>query len=96
MQHTAKMMHITIKDDPSGVFFATSEDEPTFFVSAVDAEDLWSAIGLAIEDMYLCRHNIVAKAIPMEGTDYAHRPWAVVPIELIAQISHNPAEKSAA
>ncbi len=86
MDQTATLMTIKIREGKTGVFFATSEDEPTFFVSAVNAADLYSAIPLALEDMFRARHLDVA-AIPTSKGDFAHRPWAIVPRELLAQVS---------
>jgi hypothetical protein len=87
MAQTAKLMTITIKEGSSGMLFATSEDEPTFFVSAVSSDDLWSAVSVAIEDMYLSRHMVEVTAIPTDSGDYAHRPWAIVPKSLLAQLA---------
>lgn len=40
---------ITIREDATGMFFATCEDEPTFFVAQTSRERLAKVIPLALE-----------------------------------------------
>lgn len=55
MTTTAKLMNIRIKAGATGVFFATSEDDPTFFLTATSAAQLWAAIPHALEDLFRAR-----------------------------------------
>jgi hypothetical protein len=91
MDKTATLMTITIRKSESGLFFATSEDEPTLFVSAVSAEDLLEATAVAIEKIFQMR-NVNVSAIPAERGMSEKQPWAIVPRELIAQASVRAAQ----
>lgn len=71
------------------MFFATSEDEPTFFVSAADIEDLCFLISAALERLYQSQHHRAIKAIPMGSFEH-ETPWAIVPQSLIAQLAAAP------
>ncbi len=75
------------------MFFATSDDEPAFFVSAVDADDLRSAVTVALEDLYLTLHYLEVKAIPLDGGDDGEKPWAIVPSSVLAHLAnHQPVQ----
>ena len=80
-------MMITIKEGDSGLFFATSEDEPSFFVSATGADDIWVAIPCALEDMFRDRDDLEIVAFPTNKGDFAHKPWAIVPKKLCAAVA---------
>ncbi len=77
-EQITKLMTIKTKESDSGMFFATSEDEPTFFVSAVSADQLWLAIPAALEDLFQ-----EMAAFPTNKGTFASRPWALVPKELM-------------
>lgn len=85
MEQTAKLMTIAIRESDSGMFFATSEDEPTFFVTAMNVNALYELIPLAIEDMFRDRNGIKISAFPTDRGDFGHKPWAIVPEELLVK-----------
>ncbi len=84
MTQTAQLMTITIKEGTSGLYFATSENEPTFFVSATSAVDLREAVTLALEGMFRSR-QLDMVAFPTDGDAPGSHPWAIVPRELVAE-----------
>ncbi len=80
----ATLMTITTRQSASGMFFATSEDEPTFFVSTTSAESLVEAVRCALEDLYKGRHKSVA-AVPLDKGDAGRKPWAIVPKTILEE-----------
>lgn len=85
MEQTAKLMTIAIREVESGMFFATSEDEPSFFVTATNVRDLYELIPLAIQDMFRDRNGLEISAFPTDRGEVGHKPWAIVPMELFAR-----------
>jgi hypothetical protein len=81
---TARSLTISIREGKAGVFFASSEDEPTFFVSALSMDEVWAAIPCALEHMSLSRDHLKVRAIPTDKGDFANRQWTLVPTELLA------------
>ena len=53
---------IVIREDASGMFFATCEDEPTFFVAQTSRERLEKVYPIALERVVLehCERDMVA------------------------------------
>ena len=49
MSAVAKLMNISTRETASGMFFATSEDEPTFFVSTTSRDALEDAVRCALD-----------------------------------------------
>lgn len=82
---TARLVNIVIAEGKTGMFFATCENEPTFFISATSLVDVWKAIPCALEYMYDSKYHQAVKAIPTDQGKLGNRPWAVVPQGLIAQ-----------
>lgn len=89
MNHAADILNIEIKQK-DGMFFATSEDEPTFFVSALDASTLFRMLPIALADLYKSTHNVEVRAFPTSKGEFGHKPWAIVPLDLIASRSVHP------
>lgn len=86
MNRAADILNIEIKQK-DGMFFATSEDEPTLFVSAVDAASLFNMLPLALADLYKSAHNVEIRAFPTSKGEFGHKPWAIVPVDLLAMNS---------
>jgi len=83
MSAVAKLMNISTRQSASGMFFATSEDEPTFFVSTTSRETLEEAVRCALEKLYIERDNRDVAALPTDGGTLESRPWAIIPKEAI-------------
>ncbi len=81
----ATLVNIHIREGSTGMFFATCQDEPTFFISAVSLSKLWYAIPSALEHMFSTKYNRDMKAFPTNAGNYANRPFAMVPKELVAK-----------
>ena len=93
MQHTVKLMTIVISESSSGMFFATSEDEPGFFVSEFSVQALYDLIPVVISQMFEGRTGIKMSVFPTDRGDIGHKHWAVIPIELMAQASADQAAR---
>ena len=91
MDNTAKLMNISIKEGESGIFFATSEDDPTFFVSAASADELWAAIPYALEDLFHARQEDYFAMETNKGP-VGHRDWVMIPRSAAASRSKDRAE----
>ena len=82
---TAKLMTITTRETASGMFFATSEDEPTFFVSTTNRASLREAVRCALESLFSSRDHKIVAALPTDKEYGENQPWAIVPKEALAQ-----------
>ena len=76
-------MTISYERSPTGMFYATSEVEPTFFVAARSVEALNDSVRHALEDLYRDRYHADVAAVPTEGGDESHAPWTIVPKALL-------------
>lgn len=85
MGMTARIMNISVREGMGGMFFATSEDEPTFFLAETSLDALWEALPCAVEHMFEQRGHIPVYALPTDQGDLQHRPFAIVPRDVIAQ-----------
>ena len=74
---SARLITINIREGTTGLFVATCEDEPGFYLSRVGAEPLWDALPLALEAMFRDKNQDVA-ATPIENGTFGSRPWAIV------------------
>lgn len=79
----AKLVNISIAEGASGMFFATCESEPTFFISAVTLPALWAAIPAALEYMCKSKYNWEIKPIPIDQGNFQSKPWALIPREIL-------------
>ena len=84
MRETARLITINIKNDETGLFTATSGDEPDFFLCLAGLDRLLDAVPLALEDFYRSKNEYVA-AIPASSGDGVSSPWAIVPKRLLQQ-----------
>jgi hypothetical protein len=91
MSTTARLMAIKISEGDAGMFFATSEDEPTFFLAERSLEALYGALPLALEHMLRERDHVDVVVLPTDGGDIAHRPFAVVPRTALQRRDLQPA-----
>lgn len=82
--NTAWLLTIKIREGAAGMFFATSEDEPTFFVSAKSADALYKAIPAALKSLFQERDHVEAAVFPTNRGTFAVKKWAVVPKALMA------------
>jgi hypothetical protein len=89
---TARLIDISIAEGETGVFFATSADEPTFYVSATSLDNLVAALPWAIEHMIRSRDHFEVAAIPTDKGNITRKAWALVPKELIALREEQPEE----
>lgn len=80
---SAWLLTISIREGAAGMFFATSEDEPTFFVSAKSADALYKTIPAALESLFHERDRVDAAAFPTNRGTFGEK-WAVVPKALMA------------
>jgi hypothetical protein len=79
---------IAIREDASGMFFATCEDEPTFFVAQTSRASLDKVIPLAIQQVVLAtRHRdmTVVEREEMDGGRMRVRLWEREAVERLAQ-----------
>lgn len=76
LDQAAKLVMVTKKEGTSGVFFATSEAVPDFFLTAVSTSQLWLAIPAALEDLFRRTWQQEVAVIPTDKGNFAHRPWA--------------------
>jgi hypothetical protein len=81
---TIRTVTIMISPGKTGMFFASCENEPTFFVSAVGLPNLWAALPSAIEYLYSSKYHIDVKAFPLEQGNFGAKPFALVPHDLLA------------
>jgi hypothetical protein len=79
MSAVAKLMNISTRESASGMFFATSEDEPTFFVSTTSRDSLEEAVRCALEKLYDERDHQHVAALPTNRGTQESRPWAIIP-----------------
>jgi hypothetical protein len=79
----AKLMTISTRRSATGMFFATSEDEPTFFVSTTSMEALNDAVRVALEELFSSRNHEIVAAIPTDKGDAEKKPWAIIPKEAL-------------
>lgn len=82
---TARLVVINITEGGAGMFFATCDNEPTFFIAATSLADVWKCIPCAIEYMFDSKYHLAVKAIPTDQGCIGNKPWAVVPRDLLAQ-----------
>ena len=82
MQETARIIKIEIREGKEGLFFASSNDEPGFFLCVTRSDQLWDAIPLALEDYFRSKNQAVS-AIPTQSAQLHTTPWAIVPQGLI-------------
>ena len=87
MNQTARLVTITIREGQSGLFFATCEDEPSFYLATVGADMLWEALPLALEDMFRRSKSQDVAAIPIDKGSFGSRPWAIVPRDLLTAVA---------
>ena len=82
MHETARMITITVREGSAGLFYATSIEEPSFFLCVATREQLLEAVPLALEDFFRSKNQNVA-AIPANPADRQALPWAIVPRDLL-------------
>ena len=75
----AKLMTISTRRSATGMFFATSEDEPTFFVSTTSMAALNDAVRIALEQLFIDRDHRTVTALPTNKGNADQKPWAIVP-----------------
>jgi hypothetical protein len=68
---TLKRM-IEIREDASGMVFATCEDEPTFFVAQISRETLETLLPIALERAVLQAHHRDMTVVRREPVDADH------------------------
>ena len=83
MSAVVELMNISTRETESGMFFATSEDEPTFFVSTTSRETLEEAVRCALEKLFIERDNQDVAALPTNRGTMESRPWAIIPKQAI-------------
>ena len=75
----AKIVHIQVEEDKSGLLFATSADLKGLLVAESQREALETAIPTAITALYAaCGVAVVVTMLEDGDDDYA--PWVAVPI----------------
>ena len=84
MRETAHLITINITNDETGLFTATSRDEPGFFLCLAGLDRLLDAVPLALENFYRSKNENIA-AIPAGSGDVAASAWAIVPKRLLQQ-----------
>jgi hypothetical protein len=84
MQNLAKIITITIEESTSGLFFATCDKEPSFFVSALSRDDMQKIIPIALKNLFHKNEQLDVMIFNTEPVDKIHEPWMVVPTSLIA------------
>jgi hypothetical protein len=80
----AKLMTITTRRSPSGMFFATSEDEPTFFVATTSVAAMNDAVRMALEDLFNSRDHTDVTPVPTDRGSAEDKLWAIIPKEALA------------
>lgn len=83
MSAVAKLMNISTRQSASGMYFATSEDEPTFFVSTTSRDTLEEAVRCALEKLYIERDHQDVAALPTDRGTLESRPWAIIPKQVL-------------
>lgn len=78
-------MTITTTKDDSGVLFATSEDEPTLFVSAYSRPLLDEAVVRALEELFVARDHRDLAVFPTESGASDHTTVAIVPRKVLEE-----------
>jgi hypothetical protein len=58
-------LRVRIERDQSGMFFATSTDEPTLFIAQTSRKALMSVLPGAVETTFLDRHHRHVTALPV-------------------------------
>lgn len=61
-----RLMTISIRHGESGMFFATSEDEPTFFLAQRSRKDLLAILPWALENTMRSLYSRDVTALPPE------------------------------
>lgn len=83
MSAVAKLMNISTRKSTSGMYFATSENEPTFFVATTSSESLEEAVRCAIEKLFDERDHQHVAALPTDSGTPESRPWAIIPKQVL-------------
>lgn len=67
-----------------GVLFATSEEEPTLFVSAFSMDALYATVRHALGTLFSEMYSREMVVIPTDKGSIAHKEMVIVPREMLA------------
>lgn len=80
----AKIVHIHVEHDASGVYLATSPELKNLLVAKMTKEDVYRDIPRAITELYAaCGEEVVVS--PVEDDSEFEHPWVAVPAVVAKQ-----------
>jgi hypothetical protein len=80
---TARTIAVAIKKVEAGLCVATSDEEPTFFLMAVEQADFEVAIARALSDFVARQYGKDFVIVPTDMGDRSSRRWVIVARELL-------------
>lgn len=86
MHLQTRVIRLEVRQTASGSWVATSEDEPSFYISEANEESLLQAIPCVVEWLYRDREHLDVVVFVARGEPDTDEPYAaIVPKELVAQ-----------
>jgi hypothetical protein len=85
MKH-AQIFRIKIKETLSGLIIAESDEDNTFFVSAISQEELRYELPSAIEALFKFNHKQEIEALPIVSNDFIPQTWALISNKNLASV----------
>jgi hypothetical protein len=77
-----RIINIMVRQGPSGMLFATSDDLKGLMVGARTREDLMIEIPACIK-LLMAEQGLAVDVYPVDGSDADVPPWAAIPAHMI-------------
>jgi Domain of unknown function (DUF1902) len=77
----AKIVHIQIREDASGIFIATSKDLRGLLVAKTTVEELFADIPRAIQELYEAS-GVAVVVTPVCDPEHDYSSWVAVPADI--------------